>query len=99
MRIGERRIKHRFKKSDQFAPELLYFSECVIRNRDPESSGYEGLADVAVIEALHKAMVSGRKVPVRSAGLRLRGPSLGQERRRPPVRKQRQLIHARAATD
>ena len=98
MRVGEHRIKHRFKKSDQFAPELLYFSECVIRNRDPEPSGYEGLADVAVIEALDKAMVSGRRVPVKLAGLRLRRPSLGQERRRPPVRKQR-LIHARAATD
>src|SRR5688572_9174459 len=82
MRVGERRTKHRFKKSDQFAPELLYFSECVIRNRNPEPSGYEGLADVAVIEALHKAMVSGRKVPVMSARQRLRRPSLEQERRR-----------------
>ena len=98
MRVGERRIKHRFKKSDQFAPELLYFSECVIRHRDPEPSGYEGLADVAVIEALQRAMVSGRRVPVKTGRLSLRRPSLEQEKRRPPVRK-RKLIRARSATD
>ena len=98
MRVGERRIKHRFKKSDQFAPELLYFSECVIRNTDPEPSGYEGLADVAVIEALQRAMVSGRRVPLKTGRLNLRRPSLKQEKRRRPVRK-RKLIRARSATD
>jgi len=98
VRVGERKTKHQFKKSDQFAPELVYFSECVLRNREPEPAGAEGMADVAVIEALQRAVVSGRKVRVKSVGLKLRRPSLRQERRRPAVRKQK-LIHARAATD
>jgi len=36
-------------KGDQFAPELLYFSECIQKNRQPEPSGWEGLADVRII--------------------------------------------------
>ena len=99
LRVGERKTKHQFKKSDQFAPELLYFSECVLRNRQPEPSGAEGLADVAVIEALQRAMVSGRKVRVKSVqGSGFVVPHLGRKCVRPPVRKQK-LIHARAATD
>ena len=61
-------------------------------------SGAVGMADVPVIEALQRAMVSGRKVVVESVGLKLRRPSLRQERRKPAIRKQK-LIHARAATD
>jgi glucose-fructose oxidoreductase len=31
----------RIGKRDQFAPELLYFSDCIRRNRQPEPSGWE----------------------------------------------------------
>lgn len=41
-----------YPKRDQFSPELLYFSECILKNRRPEPSGVEGLADVKIIEAL-----------------------------------------------
>src|ERR1700723_215132 len=41
-----------FKKRDQFAPELVYFSDCILNNKQPEPSGQEGLADVRVIRAL-----------------------------------------------
>ena len=41
-----------FPKRDQFAPELLYFSDCIRKDREPEPSGREGLADVRVIRAL-----------------------------------------------
>src|SRR5438132_3880640 len=33
-----------FPKRDQFAPELLYFSNCIKNNQDPEPSEAEGLA-------------------------------------------------------
>lgn len=50
--VGEKTRKKKFRKRDQFGPELLYFSDCVLRDRQPEPSGIEGLADVAIIRAL-----------------------------------------------
>jgi predicted dehydrogenase len=44
-----------FSKRDQFAPELLYFSDCVINGEEPEPSGREGLADVRIIRARWRA--------------------------------------------
>jgi glucose-fructose oxidoreductase len=89
VQIGERKRRKKFAKSDQFAPELLYFSDCVKRNREPEPSGAEGLADVRVIEALERSRETG--APVELAALRrpLRRPGLDQERRRPGISKPR----------
>jgi len=86
--------ERRFAKRDQFAPELLYFSDCVLQNRDPEPSAEEGLADVRVIRALYQSMASG--LPVELAPYqRHERPSLEQEIRRPPIEKP-QVIHAQA---
>ena len=85
--------KLRFAKRDQFAPELLYFSDCIVQGRDPEPAGAEGLADVRVIEALYRSARTGRSVrlaPVRAR----RTPTSRQEMRRPPVRRPPPLIHA-----
>jgi predicted dehydrogenase len=35
-----------FAKRDQFAAEIDYFSNCILKDRKPEPSGLEGLADV-----------------------------------------------------
>ncbi|HYC76083.1 MAG TPA: gfo/Idh/MocA family oxidoreductase, partial [Planctomycetota bacterium] len=81
-------------KRDQFAAELIYFSDCVLEGRDPEPSGREGLADVRVIRALHRSLRTGGAVelpPFR----RRRRPSMEQEIRRPPVRKP-ELVHAKS---
>ena len=59
---SERETRKKFSKSDQFAPELLYFSDCVLNDRDPEPSGEEGLADVQIIEAMLESVASGRPV-------------------------------------
>ena len=32
----------RSRKRDQFAPELLYFSDCILEDREPEPSGWRG---------------------------------------------------------
>src|SRR6201986_4769243 len=50
--IGERIKKSTFPKRDQFAPELSYFSNCILKNRGPEPGGLEGLADVRIVNAL-----------------------------------------------
>jgi glucose-fructose oxidoreductase len=78
--------ERRFAKRDQFAPELLYFSDCLLTNRDPEPSGEEGLADVRVIRALYQSMKDGAPVELAPYQRRER-PSLEQEIRRPPIEK------------
>jgi predicted dehydrogenase len=90
---GEPR-ERRFAKRDQFAPELLYFSDCVIQNRDPEPSAEEGLADIRVIRALYRSAESGRPVELEPFRRRDR-PTLEQEIRRPAIDKP-SVIHAQA---
>jgi predicted dehydrogenase len=90
---GEMR-ERRFAKRDQFAPELLYFSDCILQNRAPEPGADEGLADVRVIRALYRSAESGQPVRLAPFAKRER-PSLEQEIRRPPVDKP-EVIHAAA---
>ena len=82
---GEPR-ERRFAKRDQFAPELLYFSDCILQNRDPEPSAEEGLADVRVIRALYQSIETGRPVAL-APYHRGERQSLEQEIRRPPIDK------------
>src|SRR5687768_17152318 len=86
--------ERRFAKRDQFAPELLYFSDCVLKNQDPEPSADEGLADVRVIRALYRSAGAGRPVELPPYEKRAR-QSLEQEIRRPPVDKP-QTVHTQA---
>jgi predicted dehydrogenase len=81
--------KKRFKipKRDQFAPELVYFSQCILEQREPEPSGEEGLADVRVLRALFQSAAEGRAVRFEPS-LRLRRPGLDQQIRKRPVPKQ-----------
>jgi glucose-fructose oxidoreductase len=85
-----------FARRDQFAPELLYFSDCIRKNIEPEPSGEEGLADVRVVRALYRAAETGRPVKIRATPVRKR-PTLKQERHRPPVAKP-ELVHAASAS-
>ena len=84
--IGEKSRKKKFPVSDQFAPELIHFSECVRKGTRPEPDGHEGLADVRIVEAIFQAAAAGRAVKI--------APVKGQKRvkpaqviQRPPVRK------------
>lgn len=51
-----------FKKSDQFAPEILYFSDCILNGRVPEPSVAEGRADIRVIRAIYESIERGEPV-------------------------------------
>src|ERR1700687_2297794 len=53
-----------YPKKDQFAPELVYFSDCILKNEQPEPSGKEGMADVRIIRALLESAKSGRSAKV-----------------------------------
>ena len=52
----------KFSKHDQFGAELLYFSNCILRNKEPEPDGREGMADVRIVQALLHSMRSGQSV-------------------------------------
>jgi len=60
---GERTEKV-FAPGDQFASELIYFSDCILNDRAPEPSGGEGLADVRVINAIYESARTGRSIQV-----------------------------------
>lgn len=92
---GEKR-KRTFPKRDQFAPELIYFSNCITKNKTPEPSGSEGLADVRIIEALYRSAKMKRPIKV-SPVRRTQRPTMKQEIRRPAVRKPT-LIHVQSAS-
>jgi len=82
---GETEVR-RYPKRDQFAPQLVHFSDCILEGREPEPSGYEGLADVRILEAIAASARDGR--PVRLPELeRPRRPDLDLEMSKPPVEK------------
>ncbi len=60
---GKTTVK-RIGKRDQFAPELLYFSDCILNDRMPEPSGEEGLQDVRIVQALYESAETGKAVSV-----------------------------------
>ncbi len=92
MTIGGKTRRTAFSKRDQFGPELLYFSDCVLEDRDPEPSGREGLADVRIIRALLQSARTGKPVTLDEFERRKR-PTMALENQRPPVEKPA-LVHA-----
>lgn len=81
-----------YPKRDQFAPELVYFSDCVLEDREPEPSGEEGLADVRVLEAIKRSAESGQSVLLPNFERRQR-PDMSLEMQKPPVEKP-DTVHA-----
>ena len=80
--IGDRTRRKTFPKRDQFAAELAYFSSCILKDKDPEPSGYEGLLDVRVVQAIYESIRTGRSVRLEHP-IEKKKPSLRQQIRRP----------------
>jgi predicted dehydrogenase len=95
--IDGRTRERTFAKRDQFAPELVSFSECILTGAAPEPSGWEGLADVRVIRALYQSADTGQPVTLPPFSKEDR-PSMDQELRRPPVSKP-DLVNIEAPTE
>jgi predicted dehydrogenase len=79
-----------FSKRDQFAPELEYFSDCILANRDPEPNAEEAIDDLRVVEAVLSSASSGKPVPLEPRQ-RARRPNIGQESQKPAVGKQKPI--------
>ena len=94
LNVNEKSTKKTYPKRDQFAPELIYFSDCILKNKTPEPSGIEGLADVRIIEALTESAKSGRWVKTPPIAEHKR-PTLAQEIGKPAVREP-ELVNAAA---
>lgn len=92
-RSGEmKKQTKKYKKRDQFSAELLYFSDCIIKNKTPEPGPVEGTADVKIIQAILESIHRNQPVsldPVHKQTY----PSQKQKIIRPGVRK-RKLFHA-----
>jgi len=71
-----------FTKRDQIAAEIEYFARCIREDLDPEPSGWEGLADVRILQAIQASARFGRAVPIDPVP-RPRRPDIGQEIRIP----------------
>jgi predicted dehydrogenase len=84
--------KKSFDKVDQFAPELLHFSECILEGREPEPSGEEAWCDIRVAEAILNAARSRTAVALEPYQRRRR-PTLAQVEHIRPVKKQ-EPVHA-----
>ena len=73
-----------FPKRDQFAPELVEFSRCVLEDREPEPAGEEGLADIRIVEAILRSASTGKAVQLEPWS-RAQRPDMRQEMHKPPV--------------
>ena len=79
-------IRKEVAKHDQFAAEILYFSDCILKNRQPEPSGEEGLQDVRIVQALYQSAKAGRPIVIRPFR-KTKRPTGRQKISRPGVRK------------
>jgi glucose-fructose oxidoreductase len=98
-KVGEKEGKRRFPKTDQFAPELIYFAKCVRENHRIEPSGLEGLADVRIIRALESSLAQGRVIHLETTPqslVRRTRPSLSQCIVKPALNRPPEPVHASA---
>ncbi|WP_437507955.1 Gfo/Idh/MocA family protein [Sorangium sp. So ce1099] len=82
--VGGKTEEKTYKKRDQFAPELVYFSQCILEDKEPEPSGLEGFADVRVMLAIQNSAASGRAEAIPPFE-RDQRPGMGQNIKKPPI--------------
>jgi len=73
-------------KRDQFGPELVYFADCILNDRQPEPSGEEGMQDVRIVQALYKSDSTGKPISLPPMAREPR-PTIRQRMTRPGIRK------------
>lgn len=86
-----------FETTDQFGGEIEYFSRCILEDKEPEPSGYEGLADIRVIEGLLQSMRENRPIDLPAYARTVR-PSEVQKIEKAPVKYEKKFVHAASAS-
>lgn len=84
--VGTEVTMKKGRRRDQFAAELVYFSDCVLQGTEPEPSAEEGCWDVRVVDALYESAKRGAPVLLPHFGPE-RPPFPEQAVDLPPVRK------------
>jgi predicted dehydrogenase len=94
---GKKPTKKTFAKRDQIAAELVAFARYVRDDRTPEPSGEEALADLRVLDAISRALESGRAEAVApvEGHAKPKHPSKDQAIERPP-HDMPELVHAQS---
>jgi glucose-fructose oxidoreductase len=95
IQIGDKITHRTFAKTDQFGPELAYFSNCILNDLEPEPSGLEGLIDVHIIRSLYKSARIGRPITLEHFP-RHRRPNVSQLVHM-PVRKPLRMVNTGAS--
>ncbi|HET9954305.1 MAG TPA: Gfo/Idh/MocA family oxidoreductase, partial [Polyangiaceae bacterium] len=90
--VGDSNDHYKFDVGDQFGPELVYFSNCILQSREPEPSAEEGILDIRVIEAIFQAARTGTTVKLEPR-TRGRRPNTLQIMHKPAVGKQ-ETVHS-----
>ncbi len=93
--VKGKRDETTFDKTDHFAGETKYFSDCVLDNTHPEPDGGEGLCDVCVIQAIEKSIASGQVEAIEQVSRKKR-PARDQVQKL-PASKPPELIDAKPA--
>ena len=91
--VGSRTREKEFRMLDQFAAELVHFSQCVRSGESPTASGWEGMADVHIISGLNESMRTNSPMRLTKINPPER-PSMENVIRRPPGEKPK-LVRAR----
>lgn len=84
--LDEKTTSKSFRKRDQFAPEIAYFSSCILEDLEPEPSAEEAICDLRVVEAILKSAATGKPVPLEPRH-RDRRPDISQVASKPPISK------------
>jgi hypothetical protein len=88
--VAEKTKTRTFPKRDQFAAQLVYFSDCILKDAEPEPSGLEGLADVRIVEAIYESARTKKATLIPELPGKKR-PNIKQEIRRPAHGKPRMV--------
>lgn len=86
MVIDGKTQKAKYKTRDQFGPELVYFSKCILNNEEPEPNGLEGLADIRIINAIQESAEKGKPIAIMPIEKKGR-PTMEQELQKPAAEK------------
>lgn len=57
--VNKSKTEESFPRTDHFGGELKYFSDCILKDRQPEADGEEGMLDIRVIAAVERALETG----------------------------------------
>ncbi len=95
-RNGEIVKAKKYPKADQFGPEILYFSDCILKEKTPEPGALEGMNDVKIIRAIHESAKANK--PVKILGLAgHKGPKSKMKKHVPGV-SEPALVNVRGAS-